>query len=162
MKTTIPEKERIYHFFDSGRFTPSRCYEAKVECILPYSQECLVDAYDSEYDCIMPKTLQDILKENHEDTPELYAETTDFFVACSIPNYDEYMIWFTRTPYGEWFSMDIQSCWQSGTLDIDGSLYKRGKRLFEETYPSDNYDDYTQKGFSDKYKINKYGYIVNS
>lgn len=45
---------------------------------------------------------------------------------------------------------------------IDGSLYKKGKRLFEEVYPSENYDDYTQKGFSDKYKINKYGYIVNS
>lgn len=35
-------------------------------------------------------------------------------------------------------------------LDIDGSLYKISKRLFEETYPYDNYDDYTQKGFSDK------------
>lgn len=50
--------------------------------------------------------------------------------------------------------MDIQSCWQSGTLDIDGSLYKKSKRLFEEVYSSENYDDYTQKGFSDKYKIN--------
>lgn len=27
MKTTIPEKERIYHFFDSGRFTSSDNYD---------------------------------------------------------------------------------------------------------------------------------------
>lgn len=155
MKQDLPEKERIYHFFDSGRFTPSRCYEAKVTDIIPYSQEYyIVNAFNSIYDCEMPMTLQDILKEKHEDNPELYAETTDFFVGCSIPEYDTNIIWFTRTPYGEWFSMDIQSCWQSGTLDIDGSLYKRGKRLFEETYPSENYDDHTQKGFSDKYKIN--------
>ena len=154
MKQDLPEIGKIYRFFDDGITTPSRCYEAKVEGILPYSQEHFVDTYDSEYDCLMPETLQDILKEKHEDNPELYAETTDFFVGCSIPEYDTNIIWFTRTPYGEWFSMDIQSCWQSGTLDIDGSLYKRGKRLFEEVYPSDNYDDYTQKGFSDKYKIN--------
>lgn len=155
MKQDLPEIGKIYRFFDDGITTPARCYEAKVDGILPYSQEHLVDTYDSEHDCLMPKTLQDILKENYENTSGLYAETTDYFVACSIPNYDKNMIWFTRTPYGEWLSMGIQSCWQSGTLDIDGSLYKRGKRLFEGIYPSENYDDYTQKGFSDKYKINK-------
>lgn len=151
MKTTIPEKERIYYFFDSGRFTPSQCYEAKVTDIIPYSQEYyIVNAFNSRYDCEMPMTLQDILKEKHEDNPELYAETTDFFVGCSIPEYDTNIIWFTRTPYGEWFSMNIQSCWQSGQLDIDGNLYKRNKRSFEKGHPSRHYDDHTQKGFSNK------------
>ena len=151
MKKDIPEIGKIYHFFDDGKPAPSRCYEAKVMDIIPYSQEyIIVNAYDSKYDTEMPRTLQDILKECHEDISELYAETTDYFIACSIPEYDKDIIWFTRTIYGEWFSMNIQSGWQAGELDVDGSLYKRNKKAFEEFTPSRCYDDYTQKGFSDK------------
>ena len=93
METTIPEKEKIYHFFDDGKSAPSRCYEAKVTDIIPYSQEYyIVNAFNSRYDCEMPMTLQNILKEKHEDNPDLYAETTDFFVGCSIPEYDTNII----------------------------------------------------------------------
>ena len=48
--------------------------------------------------------------------PWCYAEETDFFVECSIPEYDENTIWFVRHVSGGWFSMDIQQGWMSGKL----------------------------------------------
>ena len=48
--------------------------------------------------------------------PWLYAEETDYFVECSIPEYDENKVWFARTVDGGWFSMDIQTSWMSGEL----------------------------------------------
>lgn len=68
MKQDLPEIGKIYRFFDDGITTPSRCYEAKVTDIIPYSQEYyIVNAFNSRYDCEMPMTLQDILKEKHEN-----------------------------------------------------------------------------------------------
>ena len=31
-------------------------------------------------------------------------------------------IWFARTKYGTWFSMDIQSNWQGGLLDVNRDI----------------------------------------
>ena len=39
-------------------------------------------------------------------------------------HYDDNLIWFARDTSGGWFSMDIQSDWQSGRLDVDGKLYE--------------------------------------
>lgn len=49
-------------------------------------------------------------------TPWLYAEETDYFVECSIPEYDENTVWFVRSVGGGWFSIDVQSLWMSGRL----------------------------------------------
>ena len=38
--------------------------------------------------------------------------------------YDENIIWFVRTVQGGWFSIDVQSSWQHGSLDVDGSIYE--------------------------------------
>ena len=38
--------------------------------------------------------------------------------------YDENIIWFVRTVQGGWFSIDVQSSWQYGSLDVDGSIYE--------------------------------------
>ena len=60
-----------------------------------------------------------------EGKPWLYARSTDFLIECSIPDYDEHNIWFVRTINGEWFSLEIQSFWQTGKLDVDGHLTKQ-------------------------------------
>ena len=73
--------------------------------------------------------------------PWLYAEETDFFVECEIPGYDENTIWFVRTVQGGWFSIDVQSSWQSGYLDVDGSIYNEVKKWFEEEYHNNWYDE---------------------
>lgn len=68
--------------------------------------------------------------------PWCYAEETDFFVECSIPNYDENTIWFVRHVSGGWFSMDIQHSWMSGTLmpvEFDFEEYQKEQdRLWNE------------------------------
>ncbi|MFR6305656.1 MAG: hypothetical protein ACLUNR_02360 [Bacilli bacterium] len=47
---------------------------------------------------------------------------TDYFIGCYIPKYDNNLIWFARTKYGTWFSMDIQSNWQGGLLDVNRDI----------------------------------------
>ena len=51
--------------------------------------------------------------------------------------YDENTIWFVRTVQGGWFSIDVQSSWQYGSLDVDGSIYKEIK----EEYHNGWYDE---------------------
>ena len=55
--------------------------------------------------------------------------------------YDENIIWFVRTVQGGWFSIDVQSSWQSGYLDVDGSIYNEVKKWFEEEYHNNWYDE---------------------
>ena len=55
---------------------------------------------------------------------DLYKQT-DYFIACSIPEFDDHIIWFVRKKDDGWFSMSIQSDWQGGYLDVDGECYQR-------------------------------------
>lgn len=59
-----------------------------------------------------------LVKSDHfkPNAPWLYEEETDFFVKCSIPEYDELPIWFVRDIDGGWFSMDTEKTWMSGLL----------------------------------------------
>ena len=147
----VPVIGKYYYFFDDGKTSPSRCYKAKVVRVIPYDEcDLEYEIYDYNCDCKIPKTLKDIHKEevdenfnvlNGSDTTPgkswLYAEETDFFIECEIPGYDENTIWFVRTVQGGWFSIDVQSSWQSGYLDVDGSIYKEIK----EEYHNNWYDE---------------------
>lgn len=53
----------------------------------------------------------------------IYAPITDYFVEVSCPKYDKYNLWFARTKDGGWYSLDIQSGWQGGRLDVTGEIY---------------------------------------
>lgn len=160
----IPEIGKEYYFFDDGKISVSRCYKAKVLRIIPYDEcEEVFDVYDYDCDQKIPKTLKEIHKEeinnhlqssnftvlNGSDTtpgkPWLYAEETDYFVECEIPGYDEHNIWFARTVNGGWFSMDIESSWQSGELDVDGSKYKSVKEWYDEEKWYGWYDEELRK-----------------
>lgn len=147
----VPVIGKYYYFFDDGKTSPSRCYKAKVVRVIPYDEcDLEYEIYDYYCDCKISKTLKDIHKEevdenfnvlNGSDTTPvkswLYAEETDFFVECEIPGYDENTIWFVRTVQGGWFSIDVQSSWQYGSLDVDGSIYKEIK----EEYHNGWYDE---------------------
>ena len=152
----VPVIGKYYYFFDDGKTIPSRCYKAKVVRIIPYGEcDLEYEIYDYYCKCKIPKTLKDIHKEEVDDhrqsenftvlnggdttpgKPWLYAEETDFFVECEIPGYDENTIWFVRTVQGGWFSIDVQSSWQHGSLDVDGSIYKEIK----EEYHNGWYDE---------------------
>lgn len=62
------------------------------------------------------------ITEIKEGEPWLYSRETDYFIECSIPEYDEHTLWFVRTIRGGWFSLDIQNCWMGGILDVDNAL----------------------------------------
>ena len=127
----VPKVGEFYHFFDDGKTGPSRHYicrcervvtseEAKSIMVRVPDEECTKDnpvyndisLYDHWHDNEMP---------NHD---WLYETETDYFVECSCPVYDENNLWFVRTKHnGGWFSMDIQSWWQSGRLDVTGEIF---------------------------------------
>lgn len=130
----VPEIGKEYYFFDDGKNSPSRCYKAKVLRIVPYKEEVLVDEYDYNTDQLIPTPIQEVHKGEVKACDWLYAKETDYFIECSIPGYDEHNIWFARTKNGGWFSMDIQSSWQSGRLDIDNSQYQSIKEYTDEEY----------------------------
>lgn len=127
----IPEIGKEYYFFDDGKIHPSRCYKAKVLRIVPSNEEIIVDKYDSDLEKFVQTPIQEIHKIEAEYANWLFAETTDYFIECAIPGYDEHNIWFARTKDGGWFSMDIQSWWQGGRLDIDNSVYQNAKEYFD-------------------------------
>ena len=69
-------------------------------------------------------SLYDIWQSEIERYDWIIAKDTDYIVEASIPEYDDNLIYFVRTKDGGWFSMNIQSDWQGGRLDIDGKLYE--------------------------------------
>ena len=86
------------------------------------------DSQDKEYET----TLYDIWKREVIEHDWLYAEDTDVFVKCDIPEYDKDPIYFARTKDGGWFSMDVTSWWQGGRLDVDGKRYESLMKYYNE------------------------------
>lgn len=136
----MPKVGETYNFFDDGKVTPSRHYKAKVIRIVHRDEELFVDKYDYDKHGLVPTPIQEVHKKAVDDhrqserfqvwngsnttpgSPWLYAEETDYFIGCEIPKYDDNIIWFARTVDGGWFSMDIQSSWQGGRLDVDNKI----------------------------------------
>lgn len=136
---SIPQKGKTYKFYDDGK--TSREYDAVVLRILSkdetktikfkarlddeYELSTLYDkswGFDEQY--TFRKSLYDIWKDAVKNIDWVFANDTDWFIECSIPLYDEYPIWFVRTNNGGWFSLDIQSSWQGGLLDVDNQVTK--------------------------------------
>lgn len=116
----IPEVGKFYHFWDDGKRSVSRHYIAKVEKIIPFEEAKNIFTYF--YDEV--KSLVERWKDEVEDYEWLYNKETDFFIECSIPLYDKDPIYFVRDKENGWFSINTTSWWQSGRLDVDGSIYK--------------------------------------
>ena len=147
---SVPEIGKSYYFFDDGKLSPSRCYVATVTGVIPASKNPTITIKNPETGMDDIKYLETIRKRevdehrqeegfivisNGADTkpgsPWLYAEETDYFIKCDIPDYDESPIIFVRTVDGEWFSIDVTNLWQSGELDVDGSKYELMKKYME-------------------------------
>jgi hypothetical protein len=101
----IPKKKQIYNFFDDGKCSPGRLYKAYVKKVIPFNK---ADIH-----------LKIHLVNSALDYDWIWNGDTDYFIGCYIPKYDNHLIWFARTKYGTWFSMDIQSNWQGGLLDVN-------------------------------------------
>ena len=100
----IPKKRQIYNFFDE----PSRLYKAYIKKVIPFNKADIhlkIHLVNSALNCSW-----------------IWNGDTDYFIGCYIPEYDDHLIWFARTKYGTWFSMDIQSNWQGGLLDVNRDI----------------------------------------
>lgn len=126
----IPEVGDELHFFDDGKMSQSRHYLATVVRVVKYEdamgivvpmREWSEDGNDS---WLTDVNLVDIYDIEKHQADWLYAEDTDYFIEICVPEYDDYTLWCVRTKDGGWFSMDIQSCWQAGLLDTEGSIYQ--------------------------------------
>ena len=131
-KESLPQIGENYHFFDDGKITPTRHYIAKCLEIIPFEKfkDTQIDGvvvYDDYFDDdkFETQSLYEIWKREQEDCDFIYAEETDFAIKCSCPIYDKNDLYFVRTKNGGWFSMNIQSSWQSGRLDVDENAWNQ-------------------------------------
>ena len=104
----IPKVNQTCMFFDDGKISYSRMYQATVKQVMVYD-----DA---------PDKVKKAFERESKTHDWIWNKTTDYIVACEIKDYDKNLIWFARTVDGGWFSMDVDEAWQGGRLDIDGEL----------------------------------------
>lgn len=148
----VPKIGSSYHFFDDGKIKESRHYIATVlDVITPeQTKNIMFSRADDEisFEISLYEIWRNEIDDHRQDTnfkviaagvsmevgaPWLYAEETDYFIKCSIPEYDENDVWFVRTVNGGWFSLDTNSWWMSGELDVDGRLFNNMMKDYETT-----------------------------
>ena len=113
----IPKVNQTCMFFDDGKISYSRMYQATVKQVMVYD-----DA---------PDKVKKAFERESKAHDWIWNNTTDYIVACEIKDYDKNLIWFARTVDGGWFSMDVDREWQGGLLDIDGELEDHLIGLFD-------------------------------
>ena len=135
----VPQVGQIYHFFDDGKMSKNRHYKAEcLEVITPEEAKKVVLEIPTDGSSDTQKaSLYNIWRDNVRELDWMYAEETDYFVRCRVPDFDENDLWFVRTINNRWFSMDIQSWWQVGLLDVSNDMYEQGVKYFGEEYYKD-------------------------
>ena len=113
----IPKVNQTCMFFDDGKISYSRMYQATVKQVMVYD-----DA---------PDKVKKAFERESKTHDWIWNKTTDYIVACEIKDYDKNLIWFARTVDGGWFSMDVDKEWQGGRLDVDGKLEDYLVSLFD-------------------------------
>ena len=113
----IPKVNQTCMFFDDGKISYSRMYQATVKQVMVYD-----DA---------PDKVKKAFERESKTHDWIWNKTTDYIIACDIKDYDKNLIWFARTVDGGWFSMDVDKSWQGGRLDIDGELEDYLVSLFD-------------------------------
>ena len=136
----VPEVGKEYHFWDDGKSSPSRHYICRCERVLPYKDAKNIKFTLREYEGFTKDSsfkesetsLRKIWKEAVKSHDWIFEEDTDYFVEVSCPNYDENNLWAARTKWGGWFTLQIQSFWQGGELDVSGEKFKNIVESYEE------------------------------
>jgi len=103
------ELNKIYNYFDDGKFRESRRMSVIITEIIQFSK-------------IDDKTLE-YWKEQVEEIDWVYNPETDYFVKGDLDMEDGTFepVIFVRTLENDWFSLG----WWGGYLDVDGKFYKQ-------------------------------------
>lgn len=134
MKTNLtkPEIGKEYHFWDDGKNSPSRHYICKIVDIISLEQSKNIILKFTQFNPMCDyfnKHFKGIIDEEDNIFPKMslydiwmcQKETYDWIFAN--PTYDDNDLYCAYVKYGGWFSLDIQSSWQGGTLDIDNKVW---------------------------------------
>lgn len=113
----VPKVNQTCMFFDDGKVSFSRMYQATVKQVMLYDNA--------------PDKVKKAFERESKEHDWIWNKTTDYIVACEIKDYDKNLIWFARTVDGGWFSMDVDKTWQGGRLDIDDELEDYLSNLFD-------------------------------
>jgi len=117
----VPEVGKFYHFWDDGKTGVSRHYICKVESIIkPEEAKTIIFNSDALQ---RPMSLYEIWKNEVKECDWLYAEETDCILKISCPKYDDNFLYAARTKNGGFFTVNVQSFWQSGRIDITNEIY---------------------------------------
>lgn len=141
----FPVVGKEYHFWDDGKSSPARHYICRCERVIPYKEAKNIvfelkdypDPKNSKVFMPFKVSLDEIWKKESGHCYWLFADTTDCFVEISCPNYDENNLWAARTKDDGWFTLDIQSNWQGGEIDVTGEKFNN---IIEEYKDEGNYD----------------------
>ena len=130
----IPNIGDIHNFFDDGKIRESRHYTAKIiEIITPEdAKQIKIDRHQlNQHDASLYEIWRHEVNDHRTSknfivlgkgvssepgSPWCYAENTDFFIKCSIPDYEDDDVWFVRHVDGGWFSLNTANGWMSGRL----------------------------------------------
>ena len=111
----IPKVNQTCMFFDDGKISYSRMYQATVKQVMKFN-----DA---------PDKVKKAFERESKTHDWIWNKTTDYIIACDIKDYDKNLIWFARTVDGGWFSMDVDKAWQGGLVEMYGELEYKLVRL---------------------------------
>lgn len=102
----LPEIGKTYNCFDDGKISKNRMYQVKITDIIPFEKA------DNELLELWKKTISSYY---------WLFDKTDYFIKFTSNENEEYLSGiFARTKDGDWFGLG--NWWNSGRLDIDGSL----------------------------------------
>ncbi len=139
----IPEIGKEYHFFDDGKTSLSRHYVCKCERVVtPEEAKAITFNFDDG-----EIVLYDIWKDESSKCDFLFAKDTDYFVEVSCPSYDENSLWAVRTKDGGWFTLDVQSSWQGGRVDVTGEIFDNVVRFWTEEGETEMVNGYLEETY---------------
>lgn len=110
-QNNIPTVGKQYNHYDDGKIRPSRHSVVKVTKVIPYNE--------------VNDKLKILISSEQEECDWLYAPKTDFVVFADTINQDNSLTKeqiYIRTKDNGWFSIDNETYFDSGRLDIDHTL----------------------------------------
>lgn len=148
----LPKVGEYYHFFDDGKCSPGRYYICRIERILTLEEAKSIKlTIKNELGEFVEHSLYFIWLTERDGHDWVYAKETDFILEVSCPTYDDNLLYAARTKWRGWFTMDIQSEWQGGDVDVDGSKMKDIQERYADNpeflsyYPEANEENYLKR-----------------